>query len=124
MLILNYSHPLTAEQLAQVRALLGAEPEVRQIPCELDTEAPFAPQIAALADAARLSPEAWQSAALIVILPSLSQAAAVLLAELHGRMGFFPTVLRLKPTAGSCTPRFEVAELINLQEVRHAARRR
>jgi hypothetical protein len=46
--------------------------------------------------------------------------AATLLAELHGRMGYFPTILRLKPIPNSTPPQFQVAEVINLQAVRAA----
>jgi hypothetical protein len=45
-----------------------------------------------------------------------------LLAEIHGRSGFFPTILRLRPMPGSIPPQFEVAELLNLQSIRDAAR--
>jgi hypothetical protein len=55
-------------------------------------------------------------------MPSLSIIAATLLAELHGRMGYFPTVVRMRPVAGSTPPRFEVAEIVNLQDVRDEAR--
>jgi hypothetical protein len=56
--------------------------------------------------------------------PSLNFVAIALLAELHGRMGYFPACLRLRPVEGSTPPRYEVAELLNLQEARNAARRR
>jgi len=46
----------------------------------------------------------------------------VVLAELHGRCGYFPSILRLKPVAGSTPPRFEVAETVNLQAVRDTSR--
>ena len=46
------------------------------------------------------------------------------LAELHGRMGYFPASGRRRPLAGSLPPRFEVAEIINLQAVRDQARLR
>jgi len=45
-----------------------------------------------------------------------------LLAEVHGRTGYFPTIIRLRPVAGVTPPQFEVAELLNLQAVRDAAR--
>jgi len=48
----------------------------------------------------------------------------VLLAELHGRMGYFPPIVRLRPVPNALPPRFEVAEIINLQAVREAARTR
>jgi hypothetical protein len=125
MLILNYAHPLTEAQLAQLAALTGeAVNEVRDIPTHLDVTQPFAAQAVALADAAQLAPEAWQMTPLCVLLPALNYAAAALLAELHGRMGYFPLVVRLRPVAGILPPRFEAAELLNLQSLREAARRR
>jgi hypothetical protein len=39
-------------------------------------------------------------------------------------MGYFPPLARLRPVEGSLPPRYEVAEVINLQQVRDAARRR
>lgn len=125
MLILNYSHPLTPDQLSQLEALTGAAVEaVRELPAQLDLEAPFAPQAVALADAAQLTPEQWQTTPLLLVPPALNFAAVALLAELHGRMGYFPPVVRLRPVAGALPPRYEVAEIINLQAVRDAARRK
>lgn len=49
--------------------------------------------------------------------------APALLAELHGRMGYLPSILRLRPVGGSNPPQFEVAELLNLNEIREQARR-
>jgi len=75
-------------------------------------------------DAIGLTPHEWQSTPLIVIPPALSFIAVVVLAELHGRMGYFPTVARLRPIAGTTPPQFEIAEVMNLQAVRDAARSR
>ncbi|MDX9954948.1 MAG: CRISPR-associated protein Csx15 [Anaerolineae bacterium] len=125
MRILNYSHPLIADQLAQLEALTGAPvEEVREIPTQLDLDAPFAEQATALAAAAQLTPAQWQTEALLLILPALNFAAAALLAELHGRMGYFPPVVRLAPIPNALPPRYEVAEIINLQALRDAARKR
>ncbi len=124
MLLLNYSHPLTAEQLAQIAALLGAEPEVRRIAVQIDQAQPLTAQVGALADAAGLSPDDWQTTPLIVNLPGFAPAAAALLAELHGRCGGFPTMLRLRPLPDSTPTTYEVAELINLQTLREQARLR
>lgn len=125
MLILNYSHPLTPDQLSQLEALTGAAiAEVREITAQLDLEAPFAPQAVALADAAQLTPEQWQTTPLLLVPPALNFAAVALLAELHGRMGYFPPVVRLRPVAGALPPRYEVAEIINLQAVRDTARKK
>jgi hypothetical protein len=125
VLILNYAHPLTAAHVAQLESLTGAGvDEVREIPAQLDLGRAFADQAVALADAAELTPAAWQTTPLLVVLPALNYAAAALLAELHGRMGYFPPVVRLRPVAGALPPRFEVAEVIDLHALRSAARQR
>ena len=124
MILINFSHPTTAEQRTQIETLTG-QPITRTIerPAQFDTAAPFAPQIAALIDSVELSPAEWQTEPLLLILPSLNFGAAVLLAELHGRCGYFPPIVRTRPVPDSLPPRFEVAEIINLQTVRDDARR-
>ncbi len=125
MIVLNYSHPLTPAQLAQLETLTSAPlTEVRDMPALLDLDAPFTAQATALADAAQLSPAEWQTAPLLLVPPALNFAAAALLAELHGRMGYFPPIVRLRPVSGALPPRYEVAEIINLQALRDAARKR
>jgi len=69
-----------------------------------------------------LGAQNWQTDTILVNLPSLNTISAVLLAELHGRMGYFPAVIRLRAVDGAVPPQFEVAEIINLQSVRDAAR--
>jgi hypothetical protein len=125
MILLNFSHPFTPDHLAQIEALAGEEvARVIDAPAQFDHAQPFADQVEALVDGVGLTPQEWQTAPLLVNPPSFNLIAAVLLAHLHGRMGYFPTVLRLRPVAGSTPPRFEVAELVNLQAVRDAARQR
>ncbi len=125
MLILNFSHPLTDAQLAQVTALAD-EPiiQTRDILTQLDPAQPFTQQVIALVESVGLTPPEWQTLPLLINPPSLNIIAVTLLAELHGRMGYFPAVLRLRPVAGSTPLRFEVAEIINLQAVRDVARAR
>jgi hypothetical protein len=125
MLLLNFSHPLTGEQLEAARRLAqAAEVSVNTIPTQADPDAPFAPQATALAEAARLSPAEWQTEPIVVNLPAYNFLAAALLAELHGRMGYFPPVLRLRPVKDALPPRYEAAEIINLQALRDEARHR
>ena len=45
-------------------------------------------------------------------------------AELHRRIGHFPSLIRLRPLAGSIPTVYEVAELLNLQTIREIARTR
>ena len=125
MILLNFAHPLTDEHLSQIEALTSQTVErVVEINSQIDPQQPLVPQVVALADQAGLSPAEWQSLPLLVNPPSLNFIAVTLLAELHGRCGYFPAHLRMRPVPESIPPRYEVAEVINLQAVRDAARRR
>src|SRR6266516_4508847 len=124
MLILNFTHPITNEQQAQIEALANTSiQEVRTIRVQINQEELLEPQITTIVDAAGLSSEEWQTLPLLINPPGYAPAAFVLLAELHGRIGHFPSLIRLRPKAGP-VPAYEVAELLNLQEVREAARKR
>ncbi|MCO6454190.1 MAG: hypothetical protein J5I93_02640 [Pirellulaceae bacterium] len=125
MIVVNFSHPLTEPQQAQLVELLGERPaRIVDLRAVLDPQRELGPQSAALVEQSGLSPQAWQGERLLVVLPSLNFLAAAVLAELHGRMGFFPTVLRLRPVAGVVPPQYEVAEIVNLQAIRDDARQR
>jgi hypothetical protein len=123
MILLNFSHPLTAEQRAGVEAL-AKTPITRVIdaPAQFDHQQPFVPQLEALLARVPLAPAEWQNESILVNPPSLNYITAMLLAELHGRMGYFPTCIRLRPVKDALPPRFEPAELLNLQALRDAAR--
>ncbi len=122
-----YSTSLTlslTEQRTQIEALAGtAIEEVRTIPVQINQAEPLEPQIVATVDAAGISPEEWQTRQLLINPPGYAPAAFVLLAELHGRMGHFPTLVRLRPKSAPVTL-YEVAELLNLQTIREQARHR
>lgn len=125
MILLNFGHPLTDAHLARIREISGRDVErVIAVPTHFDHARPFEEQIHELLAHVPLTPEQWQTAPLLINPPSLAPITAALLAEIHGRCGFFPTILRLRPIANSVPPQFEVAELLNLQAVRDAARAR
>ena len=109
--------------LAHQASAQVAREQVR-IPFEREEiiQAGFAGQVRALADGVGLTSADWQTRRLLVNPPTLHVIAATLLAELHGRMGYFPPVLRLRPIPAALPPEFEVAEIINLQAVRDSAR--
>jgi hypothetical protein len=123
MLLLNFGHPLTDAQISRVRELVGQDIErIIAVPTHFDHARPFEEQVRELLATVPLTPEQWQTTPLIINPPSLAPITAVLLAEIHGRSGYFPTILRLRPINGITPPQFELAELINLQGVRDVAR--
>ena len=123
MLLLNFSHPLSQDQVAQIEAFTD-QPVLRSINTmpHFDERQPFEPQLDVLLDQIELTPEQWQTEPILVILPALNFIAGALLANLHGRMGYFPHVVRTRPVEGSIPRRFEVAEILDLQALRAAAR--
>ena len=124
MIILNFAHPLTEFQRVQIESLTDRSVErVIEIENQIDPQEPLEPQVTAMADRARLSPAEWQTLPLVVNPPALNFSAVALLAEIHGRTGYFPPCVRLRPAPGSVAPRYEVAEVLDLQALRDRARR-
>lgn len=125
MILINFGHPFTPQNLEELRRLLGEDLE-RQIdaPVQLDPMQPFAPQVVEIVDGAGLTSLEWQTQPIVVNPPTLNVIAAAVLAELHGRMGHFPPVTRLRSAPGSVAVRYEVAEVMDLQAQRDAARAR
>jgi len=123
MILLNFSHPLTEEQIAQVERLTAQRARrIINLPVHFDNYQPFLPQLRDLMAQIPLTTEELQTSEILVNPPSLNFITALLLAELHGRMGYFPPIIRLRPVEKSLPPRYEVAEILNLQEVRDQAR--
>lgn len=124
MLILNFSHPITDEQQAQIETFANTSiQEIRTIRVQINQEASLGPQIISMVEDTGLSSEEWQTLLILINPPGYAPAAFVLLAELHGRIGHFPSLIRLRPKPGPVTS-YEVAELLNLQTIREDARRR
>jgi|SRR5579884_2589423 len=126
MFILNFGHHLTFEQRAQIETLANTPiEEVRTIDVrKINLVQSLKPQIISIIDSVGLSSEEWQTRSLLINPPGYAPAALVLLAELHGRIGHFPSLIRLRPIANSTPTTYEVAELINLQTIREEARHR
>jgi hypothetical protein len=125
MILLNFTHPLPPEQLARLEQIAGQKVDrVIEIKTQIDPQTDLVPQVIALADACDLAPNEWQTESIVVVPPALNFVAVVLLAELHGRMGYFPAHIRTRPVANALPPRYEIAEVINLQTVRDAARQK
>lgn len=124
MIIINFSHPLTNEIIRQIEEAAGRKVErVISVNSQIDPSQPLEAQVRKMVDQVGFSPKDWETLPFLVVLPGLSASAAVVVAEITGRCGFFPAVVRLRQVEGAVPVRFELAECINLQGVREQARK-
>lgn len=123
MRLINFSYKLSPNQLSEIERLSGQPIDsIIELETQFDDSQPFELQARTLVDSAGLSPPEWQGAQVLIRLPSFNVIAALIVAELHGRMGHFPTITRLRPVEANTLTQFEVAEIVNLQSVRDKAR--
>lgn len=124
MILLNFSHPITDDQKVQIEKLAGQKvTQVIALKTHFDDSRAFPEQLMRLTEQIPLSMEALQTKPILVNPPALNFLAALVISDLHGRMGYFPPILRLRAEDESIPPRYEVAEILNLQQVRNAARK-
>ena len=125
MILINFSHPFSPQQIAQIEVLSGQSiDQVLDIAVHLDNLKPFLPQLQELVTNIPLDPRSLQTEPVLVNPPALNFITALLVAELHGRMGYFPSILRVRPVPESLPTQYEIAEILNLQDVRDSARQR
>lgn len=123
--VVNFSHPLTEAQVAAFESLSGWHvAHTVAVPTHCELAWPFAEQATNFVDAAGLTSVQWQSYRLAIVPPALSPVACLVIAEIHGRAGYFVPVVRLRPRSGVLPPVFEVAEILDVQGQREAARAR
>jgi len=123
MILINFSHPITEEQRAQIVELTGQPIDrIIDVKTQFDQQEAFAEQVEQLVALVGLTATEWQTLQLVVNPPALSPIAVTLLAYLHGMCGKFPTVIRLRPNVDVIPSTFEVAEAIDLLIVRNHAR--
>ena len=125
MTIVNFAHPLRTSHIAAIEAAAGAPVDrIVSVPTHFDQTGSFAGQVVATVDAAKLTSEEWQTLHLVIIPPSLAAIACLVMAEIHGRAGYFVPVIRLRLRPGVLPPAFEVAEVLDVQGQRESARSR
>ncbi len=123
MIVLNFAHPFTEDQIRVIEELTGRQVDkVLEIPVQFDSEQPFLPQLEALMSRIPIEPQRLQTEPILLNPPALNYIAAMVLAELHGRMGYFPPIVRIRPVQDSVPQTYAVAETINLQAIRDRAR--
>ena len=125
-LILNFARPFTHTQLLQLQGLLGALPEVVDLPgtpVQFIDDRPLTEQVVDLLDNAGLTMEERTSLHFIINPPGRASAASAVLAEMHGRCGHFPHVSRMTPSPEDRSV-YSVVEIVMLQNIRDTARAR
>jgi len=124
-LVLNFSgHPVLPCQKQEIdRHMHWTSSDVINVALgNVPEDQNFADFITKAVERAGLLPEEWQATPLVVIPAGYSPIWSVVLAELHGRLGYFPDVVRLRSASKPSAEQFEVAEIMNLREVRHQSR--
>ena len=77
MVLLNFSHPITEAQRAQIETLTGnaVDREISALP-QFDEQQPFVPQLHDLLSELPLTPAECQGEPILVVLPALNFIAA------------------------------------------------
>ena len=123
IVVINFSgHPLTPDQKRQIEErenrFIG---EVIEVPLHFDPSRAMKPQIERSIEVTGLAIDEWSSQNLYLILPGLAPAASAVLAYVHGLRGSFPKVIWIYQNPEDRT-RFDVAQILNLQDLRDTAR--
>ena len=119
MILLNFSHPINDEQIKEIEKLAGRKIDrIKEISVQFDHEKPFGEQVENLIKQCGLTSKEWQTGVILVVPPSLNFIAVTLLSALHGLMGYYPPIVRIKPVSTPIGNRYQVAEIINLNQIR------
>lgn len=118
MRIVNFSHPLSEVAIEQL-----GNPIIENVKVQLDLDAQMDTQISAIIDEIE-TPLDGSVAGLAFVLPGMTYATVLLLAEIHGRTGAFPNVVPLRRDDHLGV--FVVADegVQSLEKVRQDARRK
>lgn len=123
--LINFSYPITFAQQQEIEAAVGYRlARIIDLMVEFEETQSFGAQCVKLVDRVPLSPDQWRHLPLLINPPGYAPAAVCLLGELHGRIHHFPSVLRFRPDNTGPVRRFVLEEIINLQALRDAARKR
>jgi len=125
MIVVNFAHPLRDDQVTRIGELChGTVTRVVPVAAQFDHARGYAEQAAELVDRARLTADAWQTQPLVIVPPSLATIACLVVAEIHGRAGYFVPIVRLSPRPSTVPLVFDVAEIVDLAAQRESARGR
>lgn len=123
-MILNCSgHPVHSAQKSAIEHLMHwQEAEVLDVPLgNVPEDEHFIPAIEKAIDRLDLTTKEWEQP-MVVIPAGYAPIWSVLQSILHGRLGHFPDVVRLRPCDPLTGQKYEVAEIMPLQQLRHESR--
>jgi|GEM_PF-213913 len=123
-LILNCSgHPVHPAQKSAIEKLMHwQDAEVLDVELgNVPEDRHFVPSIEKAIDRLGLTSKEWEQP--IVVIPAgYPPACSAIQSILHGRLGHFPDVVRLRRVDPVDGVRYEVAEIMSLQQLRHDSR--
>ncbi|MBN1220834.1 MAG: hypothetical protein JXM69_18070 [Anaerolineae bacterium] len=124
-LVLNFSaHPIMPSQRQAIRTAMNW-PTLEVIDAGLGNvpeDKDFVAEAINHLERIDLLPSEWQIFPMVVVPAGYAPVWSVLLAELHGRLGYFPDMVRLRPTLVEAEEKYEVAQIVSLREIRNQAR--
>jgi len=118
MILINFGAPFKPLQISQAEAFLH-EPITRVVDLrfDVDFDQEMLQQFKKTMGRLKLSHADLTAEPVVVNLPQDNFLAAMALAELHARMGYFPPIIRTRLRASGILPYYEVAEVIDLQAI-------
>lgn len=126
-LIVNFTHPITEAHKEEIRNKTGVYiydvVEPMKVPIHFREDLSFEEQATRVVDELGITDDEWQELPILINVPGFAYITAALIAEIHGRMGHFPKVIRLKRSSTDAN-RYEFEEIIQLQRIRDKARAR
>ncbi|KAF0208377.1 MAG: hypothetical protein FD171_860 [Actinobacteria bacterium] len=123
--IVNFGHALTPAVVDEIVEAAGCEGfSLHEVEFAANLSELLEPQVVAAIDATNIDPGDWPRLNLVVGLPTHAPLTAVVLAELHGRLGHFPAIVRFAPDDGALVRNYRLAEVLNLEAMRSRARTR
>jgi hypothetical protein len=115
MLLLNFGSKIGQIEIEQINALSHDKiTEWVYLPVDPYNQAPFQQQLSGLYKKAKLTNEDFMKQTLVLNLPASALNAAIILADIHGRTGKFPLVIRLRPAMFGIRVRSDVVDLLDL----------
>jgi hypothetical protein len=123
-LIMNFSgHPVHPTQKSAIEKLMHWQSaEVLDVPLgNVPEDHHFIAAIEKAVDKLDISAKEWELP-MVVIPAGYAPVWSLIQPILHGRLGHFPDVVRLRPVDPLSGVRYEVAEIMPLQQLRHISR--